>query len=127
KFRRRVWMFVIVTVVVILIGDRWIGSWNAQSSAIIVSRVGLDIRTDSYRGWASTHIRTSYPIENPSYQARGSGNNSLGILIYHVESDRFQNWSFRIRYRTLFILAMIPWIITLIRLIRVRKRKRILE
>ena len=48
----------------------------------------------------------------------------MGIVINRYNIVGEEKWTVYIRYRTLFILAMIPWIITLIRMIRMWKRKR---
>ena len=51
-------------------------------------------------------------------------NRTVGINVDKFEFSIASRWIFSIRYRTLFILATIPWLITLIRLIRSWKKNR---
>jgi len=44
----------------------------------------------------------------------------IGVEIFPSRVPGYSKWELHIRYRTLFLLAMIPWLITLIRLIRMR-------
>ena len=125
KHRRRVFWFVVVTVVVMAIAIRWsIASppwWYSAKSPIgrpftIVSTddncvlfFGLELTEPTLSDWR--HVSSVR-------------NEKLGVGISHYNLVGSAKWMIRIRYRTLFTLAMIPWIITLIRLIRSWRRKR---
>ena len=52
-------------------------------------------------------------------------NRTVGIIVDKFEWAPVSRWILYIRYRTLFILAMIPWIIILIRMIRTWKRRKV--
>ena len=61
-------------------------------------------------------INAHQPIEISTYRR-------FGVMIYKYQYIGSPKWYVHIRYRTLFTLAMIAWIITLIRLIRSWRRK----
>ena len=106
KFRRRLIWFLAVTFVVMVIGVRWI-----QFGEIVL-----------------TGPARSNPLGLPMrYQAKPTYtyvNQTIGVDFRAFGLPGYPKWHVAIRYRTLFILATIPWLITLIRLIRVWRRKR---
>ena len=126
KFRRRVVMFVIATVVVMVVGL----GWDLTTGELVgSSSTNLPVTVESYYGKV---FLTGPTRMIPLYDERPSmwkyyGSQSVGITFTWYDIDRYPKWQAGIRYRTLFTLAMIPWIITLIRMIRVWKRKRVFE
>ena len=137
KFRRRVVMFVIATVVVMVIGGGWVHSslgrpWWAGNYQHPISggsnggwvwlsgpaRKPLFVYTD---GWGDDQLNVMHDL---SANERRIGNYEAGIWVLQCSLAGYPKWEVQVRYRTLFILAMIPWLITLIRMIRIWKRNR---
>lgn len=126
KFRRRVVMFVIATVVVIVVGFGWAASWLERPRTASSRTSGLPGTIVIYKGWISLNTsKANVPSKTGQFKSTWShGSYSLGVRVSGVETEKASFPTYFIRYRTFFILAMIPWIITLIRMIRVWKRKR---
>ena len=79
-------------------------------------------------GWVRLWgARREKPLDVDWVHDRGIVSNEVGIRVLQFNVAGMSKWLIQIRYRTLFLLAMIPWIITLIRLIRVWKLKKVLS
>ncbi|HQY87949.1 MAG TPA: hypothetical protein PK402_04775 [Tepidisphaeraceae bacterium] len=126
KFRRRVVMFVIATVVVIVTGTSWVTIGNQPFRSIRSGQVNQTFSIGWKDGWLYLNgPRRVTPVGGSVI--KGYGSDIVGIAFFQMDKAPSPKWNIRIRYRTLFILAVIPWIITLIRLIRSWKRKRVLS
>lgn len=119
KHRRRVVMFGVMTVVVTLIATGWVKSWT-NYTRLISSKLKLPFAVSSTEGWLvllgprrSTRLNMNWNMGTNRYE-----NLTIGIQIARIDLRGWPKWMVAIRYRTLFILALIPWIITLIRTIR---------
>jgi len=125
KFRRPVVMSLIATVVVMGIGLFWATTKNQRKFLIGDGTFSTPFSFFWDDGWiyVSGPIRTSPSANAP---LRGYGSNTTGITIYKMNIFGAAKWTVGIRDRTLFTLAAIPWIITLIRLIRSWRSMRIL-
>jgi len=66
------------------------------------------------------------PERNTTGTDRVFGSSTIGLQVSQGFPTGWYDFVIWIRYRTLFLLAMIPWIITLIRLIRSCKRMRVM-
>ena len=129
KFRRRVVMFVVATVVVMGIGFGWGATANREIWLIGTANLNSPVSVQSAFRWIEIYgpmRRTASNATRPSNYEQ-YGNRTLGIVFAKSHRNGLPKWIIYIRYRTLFILATIPWIITLIRLIRIWKRKRVFE
>jgi|GEM_PF-1343827 len=130
KFRRRVVAFVIATIVVMGIGLGWKRSWRGQTWLLGDQNSKFPVRIVSALG--KIHLlgsRQALTLDmNPTERIRPRtyGSVDLGIELVRQKNLGSPKWMILIRYRTLFTLALIPWLITLIRLIRSWKRKSLL-
>lgn len=121
KFRRRVVMFVVATVLLIVVAFDWRdssrgGRWEIGNNRFdLISATSNDLWVILY-GPPRTN---SLPGKWTSFQSV-IGSDEVGIRILQGNTTGTFKWAIKVRYRTLFLLAMIPWIITLIRLIRSR-------
>jgi len=126
KFRRRVVIFVIATVVVTVIGVDWglPENWSV-GSASRYSGIAIETR----EGWIIVcgPIRKTNPEMNRALSSKHYRNDNIGLGLSTHNRKLQHKWFFLVRYRTLFLLAMIPWIITLIRMIRTWKRRKVLS
>jgi len=125
KFRRRVVMFVIAMVVLVVIGFGWIDSYAKLGWTSNPCRA-ISIGSDN--GWVSVWgpERQEGFTQEQGISSREVGNDEVGWF-WQNDLEGFPKWRVAIRYRTLFTLAMIPWLITLIRLIRIWKKKKVLR
>jgi len=128
KFRRRVVMFVVATIVMLLIGIGWLDSW--KKPRLLIGK-GWQQTTSSILGWSGRGwIVVTGPVRTTSLNGRWTtgdkkyGHHSISTLI-RISVSGSPKWIINVRYRTLVILAMIPWMITLIRMNRSWKRKQV--
>jgi len=127
KFRRRVVTFLVATVVVVVIGGGWVHAarvggfsiGNFYSYSMRAAGMGEIVELPGPE-------REDLGPENWLY-GRTIGDSTVGVWLTQFNRVSWPKWNVTIRYRTLFILAMIPWIITLIRLIRSWRRKRMAQ
>ena len=128
KFRRRVVMFVVATLIAMLAGLGWAATWHREVWLVGSAARKLNWHMVSEAGWFHvigparlTWLNETWPMSFWYYE-----NKTVGIVLTRWKDPGSPKWKVWIRYRTLFTLAMIPWIITLIRMILSWKRKALL-
>jgi len=128
--KRRLRAFALTTTVAMVIGFAWISLGQQQTWLIGSRRVNNSVSVSSDDGWinffgSSRKTTVARKFGQPKFEEHG--NRRVGIWMLRSYWIGQPQWIFSIRYRTLFILATIPWLITLIRLIRSWRRKRIAQ
>ena len=127
KFRRRVVWFVVATVVVMGIGVGWQFFLRRGTTWFVGNEMPTStISIASYEGWIIWYGPPRKTGATRSWKAIYESS-VIGFQFHQFDDLAYPKWQVGVRYRTLFILAMIPWLITLLRMIRTRRRIHRLE
>ena len=113
----------VATLVVMVIGGGWVQSFE-KPRLINPREPDSLMQIGSAYGWIGL-AGPAHKNADPAYEELK--HLRVGVWVQRYSFVENGKWIAQIRYRTLFILAMIPWLITLIRMIRIWKRKRVFE